>query len=973
VVVVEGQPGMGKSALLTEFARRLPDAFVIRASGAEPEMRLPYGLIAQLTASACRPGAPRTMADPSARALIPGRDIAQAQAPGTATPSADPLAIGADLAAELGHVAPPGRLAVMIIDDAHWADPGSAAALLHALRRLHTGAILAVLAARPVEFGQLGAGSWSRFVTGDYRASRLRLDGFSAAEAQSLARLIMAAELPEPAAARLVHCTGGRPGYCRAILDEAGAQPRDNGSRLMAGPGPAAVHGETIPVPRDVATDVRARAGLLTAAASELLEAAAVLGRSSSVAMAALLAGLADPAGAIGEIAATGLATESLRGSGGQIQFTDPLTHRAVHDQIAPTRRRQLHQRAARLTRQEESLRHRFAAAAGHDRVLAADLEAAGRLAARRVTAGRYQSGHSTAGPPALGQSPADRAVAGGPASAQAADWLVQASTLTPDAAASDRLILDALDELLRAGDARRAEALAPRAAEVSPAPRRDALLGWLDLLAGRFAHAEDLLRDSWQAHDHATEPLTGARAATGLLWCSLHAGRGGEAVMMGERAVRAAGPDDAARQLAVNDLAVALAFDQRDREARASFGALAACAADVPLSQTGALAARGIVRVIAGDLDTAVADLTAVAGRLRSGTCVQHAGLSMGMLAEAEFRLGAWDDAARHAELAVTLTHEAGRAGDLSLVHATASLVPASRGDWAAAAEHVDAAGAVARTSGTALGIVAWATARAGLAMARGDHALVLRAVKTVRDTGPDPAAALGRLPVSPWPLLEAEALIALGNLAGAEAALAAIDAALPDPAAASSSATSARVAAGRLHGLLAAAHGDTGGSARALAAARSEACAAALPAQLAQLELATGQVLRQSARRPEAIAYLRAARGRLAQLGAAPAISACDQELAACGVQIGRDPSPATLGLTATELAVANLVAVGHSNRQAAAELYISIKGIEFHLRNIYAKLGIRSRRELAERLSDGAETLSQISTAELVIPLS
>ena len=693
--------------------------------------------------------------------------------------------------------------------------------------------------------------------------------------------------------------------------------------------------------------------------------------------MAASLAGLPDPARAIGEIATTGLATENLHSSGGQFEFADPLTQRAVMSQIAPARRRQLHQRAARLTRQDESLRHRFAAAAGSDPALAADLEAAGRAAARRAADGRYKKS-----PSGMPQGAAGYAAMDPPASAQAADWLVQAASLTPDAAASDRLILDALAVHIGAGDARRAEALATRAAEVSPGPRRDALLGWLDLLTGRFAQAGDLLRGSWQAHDPVTEPLTGAQAAAGLLWCSLHAGRPGEAVAMGERAVQAAGQDAAARQQAVSDLALALAFDQRGPEALACFGPLAACAADVPLGQTGALVARGIVRVIAGDLDPAVSDLTAVAGRLRSGTCVPHAGLAMSMLAEAEFRLGAWDDAACHAELAVTLTREAGRDGDLSLVHATASLVPAGRGDWVTAAAHVDAAGTVARTSGAALGIVAWATSRASLAMARADHAQVLRAVAAVRDTGAA-AAALGRVPIYPWPLLEAEALIARGDLAEAGAALAVIGAARPTPAGpgsspgassstgASSSVTAARVTACRLAGLLAAARGDADESAQALAAVRGEACAAALPVQVAQLELATGQALRQSARRPEAISHLRAARARFTQVGAIPAISACDQELAACGVQIGRDPSPATLGLTTTELAVAKLVAVGHSNRQAAAELYISIKGIEFHLRNIYAKLGIRSRRELGERLSDGNETLSQISTAELAIP--
>ena len=49
-----------------------------------------------------------------------------------------------------------------------------------------------------------------------------------------------------------------------------------------------------------------------------------------------------------------------------------------------------------------------------------------------------------------------------------------------------------------------------------------------------------------------------------------------------------------------------------------------------------------------------------------------------------------------------------------------------------------------------------------------------------------------------------------------------------------------------------------------------------------------------------------------------------------------------------------MARLVALGRSNRQAAAELYVSVKTVEFHLGHIFGKLGIRSRKELITRIS-------------------
>ncbi len=48
-----------------------------------------------------------------------------------------------------------------------------------------------------------------------------------------------------------------------------------------------------------------------------------------------------------------------------------------------------------------------------------------------------------------------------------------------------------------------------------------------------------------------------------------------------------------------------------------------------------------------------------------------------------------------------------------------------------------------------------------------------------------------------------------------------------------------------------------------------------------------------------------------------------------------------------------MARLVAVGRTNKQAAAELYVSVKTVEFHLGHIFAKLGIRSRNDLTARI--------------------
>jgi DNA-binding NarL/FixJ family response regulator len=119
------------------------------------------------------------------------------------------------------------------------------------------------------------------------------------------------------------------------------------------------------------------------------------------------------------------------------------------------------------------------------------------------------------------------------------------------------------------------------------------------------------------------------------------------------------------------------------------------------------------------------------------------------------------------------------------------------------------------------------------------------------------------------------------------------------------------------------------------------------------ATLELAYGHFLHKTGSRRAAIATLRAARQLFERLDARPFLERCDAELAACGVRPQRNGADDDYGLTAREQVVARLVASGKSNREVAAELYLSSKAIEYHLANIYTKVGISSRHQLASRI--------------------
>ncbi|HEX3261599.1 MAG TPA: helix-turn-helix transcriptional regulator, partial [Pseudonocardia sp.] len=125
------------------------------------------------------------------------------------------------------------------------------------------------------------------------------------------------------------------------------------------------------------------------------------------------------------------------------------------------------------------------------------------------------------------------------------------------------------------------------------------------------------------------------------------------------------------------------------------------------------------------------------------------------------------------------------------------------------------------------------------------------------------------------------------------------------------------------------------------------------AFPFDAARTRLAAGEFLRRAGQRRRAAELLTAAQQGFAELGATPYAERCARELAASGLRPsprrGRDETR----LTAQELVVARRAAAGLSNRELAAELVVSVKTVEYHLRNAFAKLGVTSRRQLADRL--------------------
>jgi DNA-binding CsgD family transcriptional regulator len=120
--------------------------------------------------------------------------------------------------------------------------------------------------------------------------------------------------------------------------------------------------------------------------------------------------------------------------------------------------------------------------------------------------------------------------------------------------------------------------------------------------------------------------------------------------------------------------------------------------------------------------------------------------------------------------------------------------------------------------------------------------------------------------------------------------------------------------------------------------------------PFERARAELAYGEFLRRSRRRVDARSHLQAALDTFEQLNAGPWADRARLELRAAGRTARRRDPSTLLQLTPQEIQVARFVARGLRTREVAAQLFLSTRTVDFHLRNVFTKLGISSRTELA-----------------------
>jgi DNA-binding CsgD family transcriptional regulator len=896
VLVVRGEPGVGKTALLDYLAAQAQGCRVVRVSGVQSEMEFAFAGLHQLLA----PMLDRLeqLPGPQAEALRTVFGISAGPPPDRFLVALAVLSLLAEAAAE--------RPLVCVIDDEQWLDQASAQALGFAARRLAAEPVALVFGARVP--GEELAGLPELAVTG---------------LAEGDARELLAAALPGPLDPRVrdqvVAEAGGNP---LALLE----LPRGMTATELAGgfglPGPVLLPG---PVPRAgpasltgrIEDSFRRQLDALPAPSRQLLLLAAAdpSGDPALILRAAGRLGLPAPEAA--ELAAdAGLAE-----FGDRVRFRHPLVRSAAYQSAPATERRQVHAAlAAETDPQSDPDRrawHRAQAAAGPDENVAAELEAsAGRAQAR-----------------------------GGLAAAAA--FLERSVRLTPDPGRRGARAVAAAGASLQAGAFDKALGLLVMA-EAGPL---DELQGALvDMLRGQIAFASGMGGDAPPLLLKAAarlEPLHPDLARETYLsaWgAAVFAGRlegSGELVEVCRAARSAPAPAQPPRpaDLLLEGFALA-GTDGRAaaapvlRQARAAFASERTPAED--RLRWAWLA--GNTAVYLWDVDGYEAISAGATQLARAAGALDQ--LPIGLQAQAAVATWCGDFPAAAALIReVRLVCEA--TGTLMAPYAAISLA-AARGRESEAIPLLEAtlAEALAGGQGIAVSWVRWATAV--LCNGLGRYA--------------DAAAAAELASQVPEYLVTGLAL--------------------PDLVEAAARTGNTRLAAGAVDRL--AETTQPGGTDWGLGVeARSRALVSEgraaedlyreaidrlgrtpLRPELGRAHLLYGEWLRRENRRTDARSQLRTAHDLLSAIDMEAFAERARKELAATGETARkRTPRAAAAGsheLTAQEAQVAQLARDGLSNPEIGARLFISTHTVQYHLSNVFPKLGITSRSQLHRALS-------------------
>ncbi len=866
-VLIEGEPGIGKTALLRAFVAGHARESLWWASGGELEQDLDFGAADQLLACAS-PDEPR-----------PARPV-----------HTDALAVGAKLLSMVGRLEHSAAL-VIVVDDLQWVDKGSTHALAFMLRRLRHDPVLFLGAAR--DRGHLDA-AWTR----TFDAQRIiTLPGLTSHEVLALASMD-GRDLERRAGEHLRQHTGGNPLHVRALLAEL---PEE----LLAGD----VH--ELPAPRSYAATVRERLGALSEPARRLITVLAVLGTPATVRAVAEISDVPEVIGAAEEAVAAGLLRMEGAGAGAHLRFVHALTRAAIYEAIPGSRRRQWHRAAARTLTGHEAWRHRVAATDGTDAELSARLR---DVATRRISRGRLPS---------------------------AAAMLELASRVEPDVRVADDCVFRAVELYLIVGDVDSAATYVARVREADESAHRDYALGLLALLSGDLRGATEDLTALARSIPSGDRTDLFERVAAGVAYLRSMLGEDEGAIHWARRALDSGGRTVTAAYLARESLAWSYARVGRIDDAMALLTEPAAGAGPSAAMETMLLAARGIIRTWTGDT-AAISDLRRVERRVRagsslSGIVVVH---TFAALAEAELRDGDWQAAARHIELAVSLGEDLGHFWHLPYAHQVAAHLYAVRGQASVAREHAAAARASVGAGPTREGLAHAALAGAHCAWVAGEWSAVIEALRQFTEKSDLP---VDHPNLALWRFRLAEALVRSGRAAEATTVL---------------DAGQGRIGWGgvtradgiRLRGIVRWRRGDVH-AARTIFDTGGEMVHAPADFSQALLGLDYGRFLAEG-NDLAAVRVMTAARDVFGRRGAAPFVQACDRALADAGARPAGSGGSAegwAASLTPREQVVARLVAEGATNREVAAELFLSVKGVEYHLSNIFGKLGISSRRQL------------------------